>query len=732
MKEDLKKTHAAILFSDIVGYTALMGEDQDLAFELVNKNLKIHQEILEKHNGKLIKELGGVLCSFPDSESALASAYELQKHYHQIKELKLRIGIHFGEVILDRNDVFGDAVNIASRIQALGISGSILFSKSIEKDLRKNGELKIIPLGKFNLKNVKDPIEIFALGNPYLSIPKRNEMLKLLESRVKKVMVGGLIFLTVLLAGLFIYFNSYIKKLTEAPEKSIAVLPFNNLDQLEDKDLLTDGLTQDIISQLSKISSLRVISNSSSDSYKNSNESIQNIAAALNVSYLLEGNIQIFENRIKIRTHLIEGLNNKTIWSETYEMEMEDLFQVQSEIAQSIALKMSAALTSIEKSQLNKKPTGNISAYQIFLRGREYYSKYDSSANQMAIQEFKNALKLDPNFALAMTGLADAFSQNAGRFNMDKKIWTDSSIYISNIALEIDSNLSEAYRSLGIAYYYRDDFDKSIDFFNKALEINPNNAQAIGNLGSCLLVTGQLDEAIKYQKKSASLNPKSFIPYMLTGWIYRLLGDYDNALIWLDKSLSIMPYRDTYEHLAYIYIARNEPLKAKGLIPLILSLSEKDSEKYFETSGIISFFIRDFENSKKYLSKAADLNPQIGTDIEALSPIYLAYLEKMDGNNFESELWLQRSIFIKQVEVEKNSQYPDYYLHLAMLWAIKGEIEQSIYYLKLAHKNNWVDIFMATHNPIFDGIRSNEEFQNIIEDINRNITLMQDRTILRP
>jgi TolB-like protein/class 3 adenylate cyclase len=732
MKNEPKRTCAAIMFSDIVGYTALMGEDQELAFQLVKKNSRFHQEVIKIHHGKLIKELGdGVLCYFHKPEDAVAAAYELQQHYFKNKELSLRIGIHFGEVILDRNDVFGDAVNIASRLQTLGSPGSVLFSQKIREDIDKNSSLKSVSLGKFKLKNVKEPLEVFALANNGLVIPKRGEMLKLLESRLKKFMVGGLVVMTLALVAFGIYHQKSINKLMAQPEKSIAVLPFENLDQLDDYELLTDGLTQDIISQLSKISSMRVISNSSSGSFKNSDESSQDISASLNVTYLLEGNIQVFENKIKIRTYLIEGAKNKTIWSETYEMEMEDLFQVQSQIAQSIAHKMSAALTSLEKKQLDKKPTGNISAYQIFLKGRDYYTQYDSSANQKAILEFKKALQMDPNFALAMTGLADAFSQNAGRFNMDKKIWTDSSIYISNLALKIDSTLSEAYRSIGIAYYYRDDFKKSINFFNKALEINPNNAQAIGNLGSCLLVTGQLDEAIKYQKISASLNPKSFIPFMLVGWNYRMLGDYDNAILWLEKSLGIMPYRDTYEHLAYTYIAMNEPLKAKGLIPIILSLQGNESEKYFETSGIISFFIGDFENSLKYLRKAVDLSPQIGTDIEALSPIYLAYLEKKQGNIFEADLWLDRSIFIKQVEVDKETQYPEFYLHLAMLHAIKGEKEKSINFLNQAKNKNWIDVFMVKLNPIFEDFRDDPNFKKIIDEVTRNIALMKDKTVLR-
>ncbi|WP_373496234.1 adenylate/guanylate cyclase domain-containing protein, partial [Aquiflexum sp.] len=383
MKEDLKKTKAAILFSDIVGYTALMGDNQDLAFELVNKNLKIHQDILAKNNGKLIKELGdGILCSFTDSHDAVAAAYELQKHYFNSKELNLRIGIHYGEVILDRNDVFGDAVNIASRLQTLGLPGSVLFSKKIQEGIGEPSIFKLVSKGLFKLKNVKEPIEIYALANEGLKIPKRGEMLKLLESRLKKFMVAAVIFLAVSLIGFLIYHNSYIKQFTETEIKSIAVLPFSQVNEGDDDIRFSDGLTLDLISHLSPISTLRIISKSSSETYKDSNESLDLIAENLQVQFLLYGDLENSKDSIFVHAELYDSHIKEIIWQGFLKSERENFFQIYTQILKNVVSEIGLKLTPEETIQLEKLYTKNISAFDYYLLGREYFYKYNIHLNQ--------------------------------------------------------------------------------------------------------------------------------------------------------------------------------------------------------------------------------------------------------------------------------------------------------------------------------------------------------------
>jgi TolB-like protein/class 3 adenylate cyclase/Tfp pilus assembly protein PilF len=737
MKNEPKRTCAAIMFSDIVGYTALMGEDQELAFQLVKKNAKYHQEVINIHHGKLIKELGdGVLCYFPKGEEALAAAYELQQHYFKSKELSLRIGIHYGEVILDRHDVFGDAVNIASRLQTLGSPGSILFSHKIREDIDENSPLKPVSLGKFKLKNVKEPLEVFALSNAGLVIPKRGEILKLLESRLKKFMVGGLVVLSLALVGFGIYHKSSINKLMAEPEKSIAVLPFENLGQTDTEDYLVEGLTEDIISQLSKISSLRVIAKSGvSTSYKDKKDNLKSLGLALNVNYLLEGNVQLYKNQIRIRASLIDINSNKNIWAETYENNTDDIFSMQTEIAQAIAQSLSAKLTQAEIIQLEKKPTKSFTAYEYYHKGRDYYYKYDLENNLKAIAEFKMAFTNDPNFALAWAGLGDAYSQNYGRFGLGA-IWIDSAILAAKKAIEIDSNSSEGYKAYSTAYNYLGKYEEALKLLQKAVKLNPNNPQALGNIGTVYQTLGKLDQSLIYQKKAAGLNPKLYIPFQLIGWTYRLLGDYENATNWLNKSLERSKNRETYEQLGLAYIAQNKPEIALELIPNLLSLLDTAREnkeikqienaKIYESAGIILFFAGDMPRARSYFEKSIESNPQYGIDLWAYSPIYLGYFFKDEGNMIEAEVILEGALHLNLGEVKKQTEDSEHYFNLASIYSIIGNDSQSLFYLKLAKQKNWVDIFKATHNPIFRNLSKNKEFKKTIQEIEKNIYSMRE------
>lgn len=743
MKEDLKKTHAAILFSDIVGYTALMGENQDLAFELVNKNLKIHLEVLEKHNGKLIKELGdGILCSFPDSNSAVTAAYELQQYYFISKELNLRIGIHYGEVILDRNDVFGDAVNIASRLQTLGVPGSILFSKKIQEGIRESTTFITVSKGLFKLKNVKEPIEVFALANEGLKIPKRGEMLKLLESRLKKLMLGSVILLSVFLIGFLIYHNASIKKLLPDHEKTIAVLPFKNLDIADENDYFIEGFTFDIISQLSKISGLLVIGNSSSQFYKDSEEPIKEIAKELGVRYVLEGTIQRIYDSIIIKTELIDGINENTIWSERFEGNINEILKIQSEISLKTSSIMGVELDQNEMSMLEKVQTKEVSAYEYYLKGRSLYFNYDPQSNQKAIIEFKKALKIDPNYAIAWAGLGDAFSVKQ-YWMKSESFWFDSARLAGEKAIQLDSNLSEGYNALSNAYGYKGDFDKSFELIKKALEVNPNNVQAIGNIATSYFSLGELSNALFWNKKSAGLNPKLYIPFQHIGWTYRILDDYDNAILWLKKSLEKKQVGESFEQLALAYIGQNNFDSALSQIPQLLSLIDTSESKFeeekkfkfdeasriFESVGVIYFFGGEIKKAKMFFEKSIKYNPSFGTDIWSSTPIYLGYILKNEGNFVDAELLLDGSLYINMLEIENGNQDQEHFFNVAAILAIQGDKENSLYHLNLAKQKKWLDTFKAKRSPIFKEVWNNETFNSIISEIEEKKSLMKNQEL---
>lgn len=232
---------------------------------------------------------------------------------------------------------------------------------------------------------------------------------------------------------------------------SVAVLPLKNLGDQKADEFFSDGLTEDIITQLSKISSLKVISRASAFTYKTSDESLEAIAAGLGVSSILEGSVQRSGDALRVRVQLFDAVTRNNLWAETYDRAVKEVLELQTEIARDIAKSLQASLSQLEQTELDKKPTTNFSAYELYMKGRENYYKYEEASDFLAIEDFQKAIRLDPRFALAWSGLGDAYSQVQGRYKRDK-IWIDSSIWAGNKAIELDSSLSEGYKALANAY----------------------------------------------------------------------------------------------------------------------------------------------------------------------------------------------------------------------------------------------------------------------------------------
>ena len=327
---------AAIMFTDIVGYTALMGNDEQKAFELLDRNRQIQKPIIKQFNGRLIKELGdGVMASFKTVSDAVNAAMKIQQACSASKELSLRIGIHQGEIIFENNDIFGDAVNIASRIQTLGIPGSILFSKKVTDEIKNKAEFHTVSLGSFELKNVNEPIEVFALANDGFPVPKRSRMDGKLKKKGQKIKVFAAILLTVIvIAAYFIYKNSISRNDNiEIIDKSIAVLPFVDMSAGKDQEYFTDGLSEELLNLLSKIPELKVIGRTSSFSFKGKNEDLRIIGEKLGVAHILEGSVQKDGNKIRVTAQLIRTTDGSHLWSERYDRDLEGIFKLQDEIA---------------------------------------------------------------------------------------------------------------------------------------------------------------------------------------------------------------------------------------------------------------------------------------------------------------------------------------------------------------------------------------------------------------
>jgi len=346
----MSQTHqlAAIMFTDIVGYTALMGNDEQKAFELLKKNRELQKPIIKEFNGRFIKELGdGVLASFPTVSDALFAAIKIQEACSTSKELSLRIGIHEGEIIFENNDIYGDAVNIASRIQTLGIPGAILFSKKVTDEIKNKAEFHTVSLGTFEFKNVNEPIEVFALANEGFPVPKRSRMEgKLKKKNVQKRNVIAAFSIILFIAAVFFIYKKFLSKndKDEVTDKSIAVLPFVDMSAGKDQEYFSDGLSEELLNLLSKISELKVIGRTSSFSFKGKNEDLRIIGDKLGVTHILEGSVQKDGNKIRVTAQLIRTTDGIHLWGEKYDRDLEGIFKIQDEIAEAVVQELKLKL----------------------------------------------------------------------------------------------------------------------------------------------------------------------------------------------------------------------------------------------------------------------------------------------------------------------------------------------------------------------------------------------------
>ena len=720
MRTDLIRKHSIVFFSDIVGYTKLMGEDEEEAFSIASKNLEIHRQVLDSYGGQVIKELGdGILGVFDTVSAALSASLEIQQIWSETSGIDIRIGLQSGEVIFDHGDVFGDAVNIASRIQNIGIPGCILFSEKIHIEIPLDRNFNSVDLGYFELKNVNKKLRLFGLTNPPASIPNRKILLKNLKNqdgKSQKLTIALIVAIAFFLA--YVVYSTYFYKEDWIEEKSVAVLPFVNLNTDGEQVFFSDGLTEDIISHLSRINSVKVVSKSSVMDLKNPTQSLGEIGEKLGVKTILQGSVSWIKNTINIKVELIDVTRNRKLWAETFSSDAKEIFEIQKSIALEVMNALDVKLSEVDRIRMGKSQTINLNAYELYLKGKNAYYAYTLDSNILAVKDFKKAIQIDPNYALAYSGLADVYSQLW--YSYQDNNYLDTSLMYSEKALLLDSTLAEGYNAKGSVFYLQSRYGEAAPYFEKAVALNPNYGQAMGNLGSSYFTTGKLDQAIQTSIKSAELNPRGFISPQTVGWAYRILDQQDIAQEWLKKSLLIREDPDTYEQLALSLLQQGKREEALALIPKILSFSAENLYVRYQSAGMISLLAKDFGKAKTYFQVSSDLNDQQMTDYWFMSPIYLAYFKKKEKNSDYTAL-LESCRRLRLEAIADEDQEPILPLHLSAIEAIAGRKKESIEFLIKAQNLSWLDKFAIEQNPVFDSFRNDAGYTQLISGIKSEI-----------
>ncbi len=491
-----KRQLAAIMFTDIEGYTSLMQQDEGIAISLREKHREIFVRSTMKFRGKIIQYFGdGTLSVFKSSVEAVESAIEMQLSFI-LENIPVRVGIHVGDIVYSEEDIIGDAVNVASRIESCAVAGSILISDKVHDQIRSHRHIESKFLDAYELKNVESALPLFAISNDGLVVPdpkgikgklKQGNKLEENAKRVKKkTSLFGLVLLLIAMTVVYFQFFQTAEKPTEL---SIAVLPFDNLSTDEDSEIFGDGITEDILTQLSKLKDLRVISRTSVGRYKNTKKTIPEIAKELGVTLILEGSIRKYGDKVRVTAQLINAENDEHIWADNYDKTLTDIFAIQTEVSIEIVNALELNISFEELQNLAYIPTQNIEAYKLFLKGRKEADKRNSESLAKSILLYNEALLLDPDYAEALAEIANSVYLETYYSGRDPVEASKTANEYLDKAEVISDKVSRIYSVRGLIFNIEGKSKEARIAFERSIKLSPNDLTAGINFPLFIFIT---------------------------------------------------------------------------------------------------------------------------------------------------------------------------------------------------------------------------------------------------
>jgi adenylate cyclase len=477
----------AILAADVAGYSRLMGADE----ESTHHRLRAHfAELVEpkisEHNGRTVKNTGdGLLAEFPSVVEAVRCAVEIQRgmigrepEVREERRIRFRIGVNLGDVIAEDNDIFGDGVNVAARLEALAEPGGICISRTVRDQIRDKLPYSLEDLGEQTIKNIARPVRVYRLG------------------------VGALTGLSAEPPA------AAAKAPLQLPDKpSVAVLPFANMSSDPEQEFFADGISEDIITALSRYPSLFVIARNSSFTYRGQSVDVKQVGRELGVRYVLEGSLRKSGSRIRVTAQLVEAEASKHVWAERYDRDLADIFAVQDEITEAVTIPIVPTIADAELKRAMRRPAESLDAWAACQRGRWHLSKRTLDDLALAEKLFQKAIDLDPGFAGGYTGLASVHATTFDLKGTRPSELNNLILALARQAIALDPRDAEARSCLGNALRLVGDYNGAVAEAQRALTINPNLTSAYDLLGATLIVSGQPKEGLAALENCVRLDP---------------------------------------------------------------------------------------------------------------------------------------------------------------------------------------------------------------------------------
>jgi adenylate cyclase len=505
--------------------------------------------------------------------------------------------------------------------------------------------------------------------------------------------------------------------------RSLAVLPFANASPAAEDEIFADGMTDDILTQLAVVPDFSVISRTTTMRYRGSDLSVRDIAAELDVQYVLEGSVRRVDDQVRITAQLVDGRTDQNLWAETYDRRLRDIFRVQTDIAQAIVDALEARLSSGVAARMERAPTEDMEAYDLFLLGRQNFYNYTLAGTERAIEALRSALERDPEFSLARAWLGRAYVSYAYNYGAGEA-WADSAVAMARQAVAEQPDLPDAHTALGTALITHGRFSEGEAALERAIELNPNDWAAMANLGLAYGVRGRQDEAIRLTRQSLRRDPaRSFVSYSNMAGYLAQLGLWDRAEEVIQRSLQLRPdYAHANHVLAAVHLHHGRHAEALAIAD---RLAQDPSPRPAMFGGQLLVQVGEVERARDVLARVYERNP--GAVSDHLAGVLYGYTLDHAGMTEQARAILADTEVYARTRIEGGDQTPNLHYALAAIHALRGESDAAFHWLDEAIRAGWNGAKLTVDDPILDNIRGDPRFPAALEHLEEDISPMRAR-----